>query len=84
VYKKRSQPSQPSQRKKGTASEFIPLSVAEVRRLLYRLLWKQVLWKQVLWKQAAPPPFVVAWSQWRRRHQLRAKRCHYKTQVPYG
>jgi hypothetical protein len=45
--------------------------VPEVRRLLWRLLWAQ------------PPPteHTLAWSAWRRRHQARARRCHYRRRL---
>jgi hypothetical protein len=45
--------------------------VPEVRRLLWRLLWAQ------------PPPaaHTLAWSTWRRRHQARARRCHYRRRL---
>jgi hypothetical protein len=49
----------------------IPLTVPEVRRLLYRLVW-------------LPMPLnksVVAWSRWRRRHQARARHCHYQRRL---
>jgi hypothetical protein len=36
--------------------------------LLYRLVWK------VLY----PVEHILAWSVWRRRHQARAKACHYR------
>jgi hypothetical protein len=57
-------------RKKGAPSpveELIPLTVPEVRRLLAALIWHQ------------PPEAtaVLDWSRWRRRHQARARRCHY-------
>jgi hypothetical protein len=44
------------------------VTVPEVRRLLWRLVW------------AAVPPVshTLHWSTWRRRHQARAKRCHYR------
>ena len=47
--------------------ELIPLTVPEVRRLLASLIWHQ------------PPEAatVLTWSRWRRRHQARARRCHY-------
>ncbi len=46
----------------------LPLTTPEIRRLLARLLWNH------------PPDRerVMNWSAWRRRHQLRAMRCHYK------
>ena len=46
----------------------ISLSREEIRRLLARLCWAM----------PPPPAFVLAWSLWRRRHQWRAKCCHYK------
>jgi hypothetical protein len=46
----------------------VGLSVPEIRRLLAVLLWRL----------AADPPAVLAWSAWRRRHQARARRCHYQ------
>jgi hypothetical protein len=48
--------------------ELLPLTVPEVRRLLYALVWQ-------------PPPsaaHVLYWSAWRRRHQARAKQAHIK------
>jgi hypothetical protein len=41
--------------------------VAEIRHLVWRLVW-------------AVKPIIAAvlgWSAWRRRHQARAKTCHY-------
>ena len=49
----------------------LPLTVPEVRRLLYWLTWH-------------PRPTansVLAWSQWRRRRQARAQRCHCKRRL---
>ena len=62
-------------RKKGGEPEWdeslIPLTVPEVRRLLYKLIW-----------QPRPSPKrVLAWSRWRRRHQARARRCHYQRRL---
>ena len=51
-----------------TAEELLPLTVPEVRH---------VLW-QIVWPHAPPLWFVLAWSRWRRRHQARAKRVHTK------
>ncbi len=53
------------------APDLLPPTVPEVRRLLWRLLWAQ------------PPPaaHVLAWSTWRRRHQARARRCHYRRRL---
>jgi hypothetical protein len=50
------------------AWELLPLTVAEVRRLLW----------QTAWPQAPPLWFILAWSLWRRRHQARASRSHAK------
>src|SRR5687768_15369957 len=51
--------------------ELIPLTVPEVRRLLVALVW------------STPPPVerTMRWSFWRRRHQARARRCHYKRRL---
>ena len=46
----------------------IPLTVPEVRRLLWWLVWGRMPEQE----------HVVSWSRWRRRHQAVAKRCHYK------
>jgi DNA-binding IclR family transcriptional regulator len=46
----------------------VELTVAEVRRLVRRLL----LAHRPAWDE------VVHWSVWRRRHQAIARRCHYK------
>jgi hypothetical protein len=51
-----------------TALELLPLTVAEVRHLLW----------QTAWSQAPPLGFILAWSLWRRRHQARARRSHAK------
>ena len=46
----------------------IPLTVPEVRRLLWGVVWR-----------ALPSvEHVLAWSSWRRHHQAVAKRCHYQ------
>ena len=51
--------------------ELLPLTVPEVRRLL-----------RLLMGPAAPEPRrSLAWSVWRRRHQARAKRCHYRRRL---
>jgi hypothetical protein len=44
------------------AVELVPLTVPEVRRLLWRLVWAR----------PPDPAQVIAWSLWRRRHQQRA------------
>ena len=46
----------------------MPLTVPEVRRLLCRLVWNTI----------PPPEQTLVWSDWRRRHQMQAKRSHYK------
>jgi hypothetical protein len=52
----------------SVAAELLPLTVPEVRRLLFALLW-----------QALPAPdAVLHWSAWRRRHQAQAKRAHIR------
>jgi len=52
-------------------TNLLPLTVPEVRRLVYRLVW-----------QAPPQPIpILHWSTWRRRHQLRAQRCHYRRRL---
>lgn len=59
-----------------TVVELIPLTVPEVRRLLWGVVWR-----------AFPTvEHVLAWSTWRRHHQAVAKRCHYKRRgviLPY-
>lgn len=49
----------------------MPLTVPEVRRLLYRLLVLRL-----------PAAEVLSWSRWRRRHQSRAKRDHQRRRTP--
>ncbi len=46
----------------------IPLTVPEVRKLILRLVWDRL----------APAEQALAWSEWRRRHQHRARECHYR------
>ena len=49
-------------------AELIPLTVPEVHRLLWGVVWR-----------ALPAvDQVLAWSTWRRHHQALAKHCHYK------
>jgi hypothetical protein len=50
------------------AAELLPLTVPEVRRLLWRLLWAR----------RPDPGAVLDWSRWRRRHQQRARRYHWQ------
>ncbi len=53
--------------------ELIPLTVPKVRRLVYRLVVRIL----------APPEAILHWSHWRRLHQARAKRAHYKRRLAY-
>jgi hypothetical protein len=55
----------------GGTESLIPLTVPEVQRLLVRLLWCVTL----------SEPQVLHWSGWRRKHQMRARRCHYKRRL---
>jgi hypothetical protein len=48
--------------------ELIPITLPEVRRLVYRLVVRIL----------APPATVLHWSRWRRLHQARAQRSHYR------
>jgi hypothetical protein len=43
----------------------VALTVAELRRLLARLVWRPPV----------DPAFTLAWSLWRRRHQATARRA---------
>jgi transposase, IS30 family len=49
-------------------TELAALSVHEIRRLL----------TQLIWHPAADLQAILSWSRWRRRHQARARRCHYQ------
>jgi hypothetical protein len=53
------------------AEDLIPLTVPEVRRLFTRLYLRP----------SAPAEEVLAWSRWRRKHQARARHCHYRTRA---
>ena len=53
------------------AVELLPLTVPEVRRLLWGVVWGR--------RPAAEAS--LRWSWWRRRHQARAKRCHYQRRL---
>ena len=48
----------------------VALTVAELRRLLARLVWRPPV----------DPAFTLGWSLWRRRHQATARRAHYQQQ----
>ncbi len=58
-------------RERGTPEDLLPLTLPEVRRLLYSLLLAKVP------EEGA----VLCWSRWRRRHQLRARRCHHRRRL---
>jgi hypothetical protein len=47
--------------------------MAEIRRLLNALIWIPV----------HAIDTVLTWSYWRRRHQARARRCHYETRTTH-
>lgn len=49
----------------------LPLTAPEVRRLLWRLVFGR----------RPPAEHVLRWSWWRRRHQARAQRCHWRTRL---
>jgi hypothetical protein len=49
----------------------LPPTVPEVRRLLWRLVWSH----------PPSPAHTLGWSAWRRRHQARAKRGHYRRRL---
>ena len=46
----------------------IRLTVPEIRKLLLRLVWARL----------PDAGRALAWSEWRRRHQHRARACHYR------
>jgi len=50
------------------AADLLPLTVPEIRHLLYHLAIQNPV----------DPSAVIAWSRWRRRHQQRARRSHWK------
>ena len=52
-------------------AELIPLTVPEVRGLLVALAWSE----------PASVTQTLQWAIWRRRHQARAWRAHYKRRV---
>ena len=55
----------------GPDDGLISMTVPEVRRLLYRLVWSH---------QPADQS-ALRWSQRRRRHQATARRCHYRRRL---
>src|SRR5262249_39758978 len=54
--------------------DLLPLTVPEVRRLVWWLVWVRVF----------PQNEVLDWSQWRHRHQAMARRWHYKRRARAG
>ncbi len=58
-------------RKRKTPEDLLPLTLPEVRRLLCSLYLAKLPKERT----------VLSWSCWRRRHQLRAKRCHYRRRL---
>ena len=50
----------------------IPVTLPEVRRLLVRCLLTRVPCRE----------HALDWSRWHRRHQHRAKLCHYRARGP--
>ena len=58
------------QARRHAGPDLIPLTLAEVQRLMVRL--------------TSRPPVATEhyrhWSRWRRRHQARARTCHYQRQ----
>ncbi|MDC9591984.1 hypothetical protein PSI23_22640, partial [Xenorhabdus sp. XENO-10] len=55
-------------RRKKTPVGRVPLSVAELRKLLSKLMEKA----------GKTIEQILHWSDWRRRHQYRAQQCHYR------
>ena len=55
----------------GCEARLIPRTVPEVRQLLTRLIWTA----------NHPADFVLSWSQWKRKHQARAKESHYQRRL---
>lgn len=49
----------------------LPLTAPEVRRLLWRLVFGR----------RPPADHVLRWSRGRRRHQARAKQCHWSKRL---
>jgi hypothetical protein len=56
---------------KRAEETLLPLTVPEVRRLLWGLVWAELRDQRQ----------VLAWSTWRRRHQARARRGHYQRRL---
>ena len=58
----------PANRRLKLILDLVP-SVPEIRYLLARLMLRPPI----------RPPFVFAWSLWRRHHQAQAAKSHYKS-----
>jgi hypothetical protein len=52
----------------GTSDDYVPLTLAEIRRLLAALVLTT----------AHTVTAILHWSDWRRRHQATARHCHYQ------
>jgi len=61
--------SRPESANGDDSGELIPLTVNEIRRLHAHLA-----------QPRHPASHRIRWSQWRRRHQARSRRCHYQRQ----
>jgi hypothetical protein len=48
--------------------DLLPLTIPELRRLLWHLVWAR----------PPDPEVACAWSHWRRQHQQRARQGHWK------
>lgn len=55
----------------GLTEELLPLTVPEVRHLIWKLVWQK----------RSNTAEILKWSRWRRKHQARAKRSHYKRRL---
>jgi hypothetical protein len=54
--------------KKERATDLLPVTIPEVRRLLWWLVWDKV----------PSPGHILGWSYWRRTHQAMAQYYHYR------
>jgi hypothetical protein len=64
----------PYQQPVDLSVDLLPLTVPEIRH---------VLWAVGQAGSAQATSFVFAWSHWRRRHQARARRCHYQRHLAH-
>lgn len=58
--------------------ELLPLTVPEIRHLLWSLAASAAASAAASDPQVTP---LLAWSHWRRRHQVAARRSHYKRRL---